>query len=130
MMNTKMMARVATAIAAALALTTLAAGAQTLTPLTLDLPGTAERTTVAYACKTGAAADAEPLSVEYINLPDNNFALLPIEGKPTLFVGVLAGSGAKYVANDMVWWTKGPRGDLYSERAPDAADRTVCQVQR
>lgn len=108
----------------------LAANAQTLTPLTLELPGAAERTTVAYGCKAGANAEETPLSVEYINLPGNNFALLPIDGQPTLFVGVLAGSGAKYVANDMVWWTKGPRGDLYSERTPDAADRTVCQVQR
>ncbi|WP_246367916.1 MliC family protein [Aurantimonas endophytica] len=126
-MNTKMMAPRAMAIIAGLALTTLAASAETLT---LELPGTAERTTVAYACKAGADAESTPLSVEYINLPDNNFALLPIDGQPTLFVGVLAGSGAKYVANDMVWWTKGPRGDLYSERSPDAADRTVCQVQR
>ncbi|NDV87302.1 lysozyme inhibitor [Aurantimonas aggregata] len=125
-----MMRRFAMAIAAALALVAPATNAQTLTPLTLELPGTAERTTVAYACKAGADAEATPLSVEYINLPGNNFALLPIDGEPTLFVGVLAGSGAKYVAKDMVWWTKGPRGDLYSERTPDAADRTVCQVQR
>lgn len=106
------------------------ASAQTLAPLTLELPGEAERTVVAYACRTSADTEPETLSVEYINLPANNFALLPIEDRPTLFVQVLAGSGVQYVANDMVWWTKGPRGDLYSERATDPADRTVCRVQR
>lgn len=120
----------AAAMAALLALVPLGAAAQTPAPLTLDLPGEAERTVVTYACRASADADPQTLPVEYINLPGNNFALLPIDGRPTLFVGVIAGSGAKYVANDMVWWTKGPRGDLYSERATDPADRTVCQVQR
>ena len=120
----------AVALGMAALLAPWAAGAQTLTPLTLELPGEAERTVVAYACRASADAEPEALSVEYINLPGNNFALLPIEGQATLFVQVLAGSGVQYVANDLVWWTKGPRGDLYSERATDPADRTVCRVQR
>ena len=101
---------------AALAATLLAplgAGAATVT---LDLPGTLDQQSVAYACD---GSDAK-LAVTYYNLPDTQLAVLPVKGTPRAFVSVLAGSGAKYASGSTVWWTRGDVADLYDERTPDA----------
>jgi len=108
----------------------LLVGAGTAQALDLDLPGEAERTTVTYECRDSAEAEGWPLAVEYINLPGNNFAILPIDGRPTLFVSVISGSGAKYVAREKVWWTKGRRGDLFDVNRQDASETTVCRLKR
>ncbi|MCQ0988261.1 MliC family protein [Jiella marina] len=105
-------------------------GAGPAHPLDLDLPGEAERTIVTYECRDSAEAEPRPLAVEYINLPGNNFAVLPIDGRPTLFVSVISGSGAKYVAREKVWWTKGRRGDLFDVNRQDASETTVCRLKR
>ncbi|MEF2553024.1 MliC family protein [Aurantimonas sp. A2-1-M11] len=108
----------------------LPALAQDGAPLTLDLEGPAERTRVTYLCRDEAEAEPVEMVVEYINLPSNSLAILPVNGRATLFVDVISGSGAKYAAGEMVWWTKGRRGDLYSERRSDPSQTTVCQVRR
>ena len=104
--------------------------AQDRAALTLDLEGPAERTTVTYLCRDAAEAEPVEMAVEYINLPSNSLAILPVDGRQTLFVDVMSGSGAKYAAGAMVWWTKGRRGDLYSEMRSDPSQTTVCEVRR
>ncbi len=71
---------------------------------------------------------------EYTNTRNHqSFAALTVDGRKLLFVGVIAGSGAKYVADQYnTWWTKGPQGNLYDEMAakdspPLLAD---CQAPR
>ena len=70
-----------------------------------------------YHCEGGKS-----FTVTYSNSHGGqSFALLPVDGTPMLFVNVIAGSGAKYVAGSYTWWTKGERGDLYNAMSgPDA----------
>ncbi len=86
----------------------LAAGASAA-DLTIPLPGDAPvtRKSVQYQCdgnvtKLGLPAGA--FSVEYINGGGNSLAVVPISGKPMIFVTVLSGSGARYVAQQYTWW--------------------------
>jgi len=62
-----------------------------------------------YTCATGKI-----LQVTYWNMANGqSFALVPVKGKPLLFVNTMSASGAKYQAGSYTWWTKGPRADLY-----------------
>src|SRR5579859_2019041 len=86
---------------------------------TLNVPAIPLNATLVrdYHCKGG-----ESFKVTYYNGSGQSFALLPVKGKPMLFVDTLAASGVKYVAGPYVWWTKGDNGDLYDMTAgPDAA---------
>lgn len=67
----------------------------------LELGPNSEITTTIYAC------DNQTFSVQYINTANNNLALIQIDGKERVFVNVIAGSGARYVAGEYEWWTKG-----------------------
>ena len=70
---------------------------------------TQPRHTFSYTC-----ADGKTFKVTYINGTNGqSFALVPVEGRNLLFVGVIAASGVKYVADRYTWWTKGPGADLY-----------------
>ena len=65
--------------------------------------------TQTYQCDGGKS-----LQVTYLNAANGqSFALIPIEGKPLLFVDTLAASGVRYQAGRYVWWSKGNNGDLY-----------------
>ncbi|MBC8130635.1 MAG: MliC family protein [Rhizobiaceae bacterium] len=90
----------------------------------LELPGTLDRQSVSYSCRSG-----QSLSVDYYNLPESSLAVLSVAGAPRVFVAVLAASGAKYVSGPHVWWTRGNRGDLIDETKPDA-DPDLCKVTR
>lgn len=98
--------------------------------LTLDLPGNAQRTRVTYTCRASRDAPPVDMVVEYINLPGNTLALLPLDGKPTLFVDVFAGSGAQYVSGRTIWWTKGPGARLYDAVTKDFKAGSICEVKR
>jgi membrane-bound inhibitor of C-type lysozyme len=66
-----------------------------------------------YTCASGKS-----LRVTYWNAANHQgFALVPVDGQPRLFVDTLSASGARYQAGRYVWWTKGPRADLYDETA-------------
>ncbi len=66
-----------------------------------------------YQCEGGKS-----LQVTYWNSNNGqSFALVPVEGKPLLFVDTLAASGVKYDAGHYTWWTKGNHGDLYDMTA-------------
>lgn len=100
--------------ACAAALAVLGAGlAASLTAqaATLDVREiqTQSRHTFRYTC-----ADGKTFKVTYINGTNGqSFALVPVAGRNLLFVGVIAASGVKYVADRYTWWTKGPGADLY-----------------
>ncbi|WP_224016885.1 MliC family protein [Paraburkholderia tropica] len=86
-------------------------------PLEVREIQTQARHTFSYTC-----ADGTTFKVTYINGTNGqSFALVPVEGRRLLFVGVIAASGVKYVADRYTWWTKGPGADLYdamSEASP------------
>lgn len=65
-----------------------------------------------YHCPNG-----KPFAVTYWN-GDNgqSFALMPVDGKPTLLVNVMSADGVRYAAGFVVWWTKGREGNLYDSR--------------
>lgn len=98
-------------------------GAASAEPVTIDLPGKVEHSTVAYDC-----SDAVARSVDYINAGDNSLARVEVEqGSPLLFANVLSGSGARYAAGPYIWWTKGAGATLYNETKGDAPVATCTE---
>ncbi|MGO4327911.1 MliC family protein [Cupriavidus sp. 2TAF22] len=63
--------------------------------------------TVHYQCDAG-----KRLTARYFNSPDNQIAIVRLDGKPLLFVSVLTGSGARYSHGIHQWITKGDEGRL------------------
>ncbi|WDR03865.1 MliC family protein [Devosia algicola] len=101
---------------------TLALEAKITLELDIDGTGTAEQRVVQYACDKG-----EPFKVTYINAAPNYLAMMPVNGDQVLMREVLSASGAKYVADVWVWWTKGDEAQLYDLRdGPDAAPIDAC----
>jgi membrane-bound inhibitor of C-type lysozyme len=98
-------------------------------PLSLAQIEIKDHQTHKYTCATGKI-----LRVSYWNTSNGqSFALVPVKGKPLLFVNTLSGSGAKYQAGSYTWWTKGPRADLYDatsgENAPPMLSDCVTIVR-
>ncbi|KQQ88723.1 MliC family protein [Aureimonas sp. Leaf324] len=108
----------------ALAVLLASVGGAQADPLTLDLPGTPERMRFTYECSDGVAR-----VVEYVNLPDNDLALVEAGSSRRLFVGVIAASGAKYAAGAQVWWSKGSEASLLDVTKGDAPI-AECQQSR
>jgi len=82
-------------------------------PLTVPQIQTASTQTTRYDCK-----DGKSVSVQYTNTRNRqSFAALTVDGRKLLFVNVVAGSGARYVADQYTWWTKGSQANLYDEMA-------------
>ncbi|MEM5423199.1 MliC family protein [Paraburkholderia ferrariae] len=78
------------------------------------------RHTFSYTC-----ANSKTFKVTYLNAANGqSFALVPVKGRKLLFVGVIAASGVKYVADRYTWWTKGPGADLYDVTS-DASSKPV-----
>lgn len=101
-----------------------AAAAAHADPLTIDLPGAAERQTVAYSCGDGKKATAE-----YINAGSNSLAIVTFDGKTLLMANVLSGSGARYAGQQYVWWTKGNSADFYDlTKGEDAPPEFSCEA--
>lgn len=104
-------------------------GSACAAPLQLSELQIKDRQTHKYTCATG-----KNLNVTYWNTSNGQgFALVPVKGKPLLFVDVMSGSGAKYQAGSYTWWTKGPRADLYDamngENAPPILSDCVTIVR-
>lgn len=71
------------------------------------------RHTFSYTCASG-----KTFKVSYLNASNGqSFALVPVDGRKILLVGVVAASGVKYVGDRYAWWTKGPGADLYDTMA-------------
>lgn len=114
------------ALAALIALSPLPASAlEFSTPLVLDLGGDLQRETITYQCE---GRDA-PLTVTYINAHPEFLALVGLgDGSPEVFVNVIAASGARYAAGQMVWWTRGNEAQLIDETAEDGAEPVSCHA--
>ncbi len=77
--------------------------------ITIHLPqnATVSRKTVQYRCDAQAAKVGLPsgsFRVEYINGGGNSLAVVPISGNPIVFSNVVSGSGARYAAQQFIWW--------------------------
>ncbi len=73
-------------------------------PLTVPQIQTASAQTTRYDCK-----DGKSVSVQYTNTRNRqSFAALTVDGRKLLFVNVIAGSGAKYVADQYHVVDQGP----------------------
>ncbi|WP_322033302.1 MliC family protein [Paraburkholderia sp. J76] len=87
------------------------------------------RHTFSYTC-----ANSKTFKVTYFNAANGqSFALVPVDGRKLLFVGVIAASGVKYVADRYTWWTKGPGADLYdvtSDASPKPVLRGCATIMR
>ena len=83
------------------------------------------RNTIRYSCDHG-----RQITVHYSNAKnEQSFALLPVKDRNLLFVNVSAASGAKYVAGQYSWWTKGPEGDLRDEMADPKSDPLLANCK-
>lgn len=89
----------------------------------INLSGDVQIVTTVYGCGEGT----EPLTVKYINAAPNFFAIIPIEGQDVVFVNVISASGAKYVAAEYEWWSKGADATLHNvTEGLDAAPVLTC----
>lgn len=77
---------------------------------------------LSYAC-----GEDETFAVQYVNTDANTLAIVPVDGEDRIFVNVVSGSGAKYVAGAHVWWTKGDTATL--ENTLEDASVKECQAQ-
>jgi membrane-bound inhibitor of C-type lysozyme len=93
--------------------------------ITLGTSGDFDRKSVRYGCE----GDADSVTVDYLNVPPNYLALVPIEGSTLVFNTVLSASGAKYAAGKYVWWTKGNDASLYDlTQGEDSKPILTCAV--
>lgn len=97
---------------ASIAVVLASSGLAGASDLTLHLNGTAtfSRTTVKYQCDANAAdlhLFPGVFTVEYINGGGNSLAIVPVGADSMVFVNVVAGSGARYVAKEFTWWESG-----------------------
>ena len=69
----------------------------------LSLTGDFQKTTHQYQCE-----GLEPFTVEFINADPNFLAIVPVGPRQMVFVNVISADGAKYVAGQYEFWTRGP----------------------
>ena len=94
-------------------------------PLMIDLPGAAERQTVAYSCDGDRKVTAE-----YVNAGANSLAIVKLGDDTVLMVNVLSASGARYAGQQYVWWTKGNSADFYDlTKGEDAPAEFSCEAE-
>lgn len=77
--------------------------------LTIPLAANASvsRKSVRYRCDSNAEKLGLPsgaFSVEYINGGGNSLVIVPIADQPLIFVTISFGSGARYAAQQYIWW--------------------------
>lgn len=108
----------ATSILIALLAPGAALAAGTSVTIELATQSDFQRRIIHYDC-----AEAEPLTVTYINAAPNFLALVPIAEEPEelVFTAVMAASGVRYAAGKFVWWTKGADASLYDETLGEEA---------
>lgn len=83
--------------------------------------------TVQYRC--GANVQ---IAARYFNSPDNQLAVVTLDGRRLIFVAVLSGSGARYAHGPLIWWTRGDQAMLLDERRGEQAPpvHANCRAQR
>ena len=73
----------------------------------LSLTGDFQKTTHQYQCE-----GLEPFTVEFINAEPNFLAIVPVGPRKMVFVNVISADGAKYVAGQYEFWTRGSDATL------------------
>lgn len=73
----------------------------------LSLDGAFERNIVEYQCE-----EIGTITVDFINAAPNFLAILPIGPRKMMFANVMSADGAKYVAGQFEFWTKGTEATL------------------
>ncbi len=101
------------------------------TDLVVTLPGSKllSRKVVQYSCDANAVKiglPAVPFDVEYINGSGNNLATVPIMGGLLIFANVSSASGARYAAQQYIWWEAKGSATLYLD-SPAQKEKSVCQ---
>lgn len=79
---------------------------------------TVSRKTVHYRCDGEAAKiglPSRPFPVEYINGGGNSLAVVPIDGNAIVFSNVISASGARYAAQQMIWWDAKDSVTVYAD---------------
>lgn len=64
--------------------------------------------------------------VTYLNAGATSLAVLSVEGQTLVFTNVISASGAKYVADRFVWWSKGAEA-FFSEDRKDVTAQLLCK---
>ena len=102
--------------------------------ITIHLPASASvsRKIVQYQCddqgpKIGLPSGSFP--VEYINGGGNSLAVVPISGNSVIFSNVISGSGARYAAQQFIWWEAKGAATLYSDSLSGKLQSTCQPVQ-
>lgn len=90
------------------------------TDLTIHLPNapSVTRQKVLYQCDAPGSqigVPATPFPVEYITGGGNSLVIVPIAGNALIFSNVSSGSGARYTAQQYVWWEAKNSVVLYSD---------------
>lgn len=80
----------------------LPAVAEPMLSLPLQITEESSLNPIVYDCENG-----EEFHVTYINAGENHLAVIPVGDADRIFVNVIAASGARYVAQELEWWTKG-----------------------
>ena len=114
-------------VISALSLSALAGASE----LSIKGAGKFERKTVKYQCDASGATMGLPagvFEVEYLNETTNHLAVVPVKGKPMIFVTVSSGSGAKYTAQQFVWWEAGGRGTTFQSGFPGTEASSTCKT--
>lgn len=73
----------------------------------LSLSGDFQKTMLQYQCE-----GLDPFTVEFINADPNFLAIVPVGPRKLVFVNVMAADGAKYVAGQYEFWTRGADATL------------------
>jgi membrane-bound inhibitor of C-type lysozyme len=82
-----------------------------------------------YQCDAQGAAMGLPAGafpVEYINGGGNSLAIVPVHGGSLIFANVSSGSGARYAAQDFIWWDAAGRTTSFSSDSISGKARSEC----
>lgn len=79
----------------------------------LSLTGDFQKTTHTYQCEM----IEKPFTVEFINAEPNFLAIVPVGERKMVFVNVISADGAKYVAGQFEFWTRGAEATLTDVQA-------------
>ena len=99
--------------------------------LTIKGAGKFESKTVKYQCDANGVKMGLPagvFEVEYLNETNNHLAVVPVKGSSKIFVTVPSGSGAKYAADQFVWWEAGRRGTTFQSGFPGTDASSECKT--
>ncbi|MFT9027066.1 MliC family protein [Acetobacter indonesiensis] len=104
-------------------------GSSTVLEVPLNPAVPVEKSVTVYRCHGPkdllSRLPAATVRVTYINAGEASLAVLPIEGHTLVFANVISGSGAKYVADRFVWWSKGNTA-YFSEDRQDITAQVMC----